>query len=550
MSKRIYLNQDDGAFMRDHPLEDMTVEGIQRVVDYYAQGDQLAGLAFCVNMQRALFDSKAWETLIDDYDPTLGDDQPALHARETRGMLRLRQNGVDQFKVWVDRARHHGVEAFLTMRMNDCHGLEGNGDYWGGHRKKGGEQPYFSRHAAKFWRDHPELRRAPYRYERSFESAFDYARPEVRKRQLSLIAELFERYDMDGLELDWMRWVFMFAPGGEHRGQAILTAFIEEVGALKKNAEKRLGHPILLRHRIPADPWTCLQLGFDVGAWADRGLADHIVLSNFGLAADFDYQIPLWRRLVGKHTKILALVEPRVMARPGVAVTSYHFLYAAAAAALQRGADGVYLFNECYRESSGKNPERALLSDMLNRIGDLDTMDAIVRRYAISYPALRAPGESTGNVLPVPLANDAIGWGSGRWAENITLRLPLGRIDRDATYVLCLGFSADAPQDALKHLAVRINTVPMTAVAEPAFEDCTAEAFPKETHPRHHAQVAWTLCYEAPGEALQDDVNVIEFEPPPFLPGTLQWAEFVVLPKVAISPLQSLHVPEFAFAQA
>lgn len=550
MSKRIYLNQDDSAFMRDHPLEDMTADGIRRVVDYYAQGAQLAGLAFCVNMQRALFDSKAWETLIDDYDPALGDDQPALRSGEARGMLRLRQNGVDQFKVWIDRTRHHGIEAFLTMRMNDCHGLEGLGDFWSGHRRRAIDQAHFSSHASKFWHAHPEFRRAPYRYERSFESALDYARPEVRRRQLSLIAELFERYDMDGLELDWMRWVFMFAPGGEARGRAILTAFIEEVGALKKAAEKRLGHPILLRHRIPADPWTCHQLGFDVAAWADRGLADHIVLSNFGLAADFDYQIPLWRRLVGKHAKILALVEPRVLASPGVSVTSYHFLYAAAASALQRGADGVYLFNECYRESSGKAPERALLSDMLNRIGDLDTIDDVVRRHAVSYPALRAPGESTGNVLPVPLANDAVGWGSGRWAENITLRMPLGRVDRAATHVLCLGFSADTPQDALKNLTVRINTVPMAAVAEPAFEDCTAEAFPKETHPRYHAQVAWTLCYEAPATALQDDVNVIEFEPPPFIPGTLQWAEFVVLPKVAANPLRRTEAPALTAIEA
>lgn len=550
MSKRIYLNQDDGAFMRDHPLEDMTVEGIRRVVDYYAQGSQLAGLAFCVNMQRALFDSKVWETLIDDYDPALGDDQPALHARETRGMLRLRQNGVDQFKVWVDRARHHGIEAFLTMRMNDCHGLEGNGPYWDGHRKKGSEQPYFSRHAAKFWRDHPELRRAAYRYERSFESALDYARPEVRKRQMSLIAELFERYDMDGLELDWMRWVFMFAPGGEQRGRAILTAFIEEIGALKKAAEKRLGHPILLRHRVPADPWTCLQLGFDVGAWADRGLADHIILSNFGNATDFDYQIPVWRRIVGKQTKILALVEPNIMVQPGTRVDNYHFLYGAAAAALQRGADGVYLFNECYRESSGKPGERALLSDMLNRIGDLATLDEVTRRHAVTYPAFRAPGEGVGNLLPIPLTNDAIGWGSHRWAENITVRLSLGRINKSSSYVLCLGFSADTSPEALKDLVVRVNTVPMKACGEPAFEDCMPEAFPDKKYPRYHNKVAWTLCCEADVETLQDDVNVVEFEPPAFAKGSLQWAEFVVLPKVAAAPLRLTEAPALAAVEA
>lgn len=515
--------------MREHPLENMTAQGIERVVDFYARGGQLAGIAFCVNMQKALFESQAWETLIDDYDPGLGEDQPALQSGEARGMARLKQNGVDQFKVWITRARHHGLEAFLSMRMNDCHGLEGHGDFWTGHRQKGLDQDHFSGHHALFWKTNPQFRRAPYRYERSFEGALDFGHADVRQRQIALIAELFERYDMDGLELDWMRWIFMFAPGGEEKGLGILNDFVAEVGAMRNAAEKRWGHGIQLRHRIPAEPQTCLALGYDIPSWARRGLADQIILSSFGSAANFDYPIRLWRDLMGSQVRILALVEPHVMASPGSQVHSYHFLFAAAASALRRGADGVYLFNECYRESSGVASERALLGGILDHIGDLDTLDHLVRRHSVSFPQVRAPGEPRRVVLPIPLHNRSIGWDPGRWAENITLRISLGRIQPEADYVLCLGFSEEAEMHRLQEMTVRVNTVPMISCTEPDYRDCMKEAFPEKRIARYPADATRFLFFRPPREALQHDTNVVEFEPPP-ISGALEWAEFVVRP--------------------
>ncbi|MEI6424686.1 MAG: hypothetical protein WCP55_20890 [Lentisphaerota bacterium] len=54
-------------------------------------------------------------------------------------MLSLDKQKLDRYQIWIDRCRHHGVEGWLTMRMNDCHGLqeyrqrmeEGTGDYRG-----------------------------------------------------------------------------------------------------------------------------------------------------------------------------------------------------------------------------------------------------------------------------------------------------------------------------------------------------------------------------------------------------------------------------------
>ena len=80
--KTIYFNQDNHHFYGSHPAEDMTEEGVDRLVDFYAQGTQLAGLLFCVNVQRALFPSKTWERFWDGYDPEKGENQAHTHQPE------------------------------------------------------------------------------------------------------------------------------------------------------------------------------------------------------------------------------------------------------------------------------------------------------------------------------------------------------------------------------------------------------------------------------------------------------------------------------------
>jgi len=152
--RRIHMNEDDAHFCMCHPAEDMTVEGLQRLVDYYAHQTQVAAVLFCVCLQKALFDSKTMEPLYDGYDPDGGPDQPLLemlapkyreivpgdHARNwVHNMWLLnRGRGIDHFKVWLARCRHHGIEGWLTVRMNDAHGLQeyeqrvrGDGDYDG-----------------------------------------------------------------------------------------------------------------------------------------------------------------------------------------------------------------------------------------------------------------------------------------------------------------------------------------------------------------------------------------------------------------------------------
>jgi hypothetical protein len=528
-SKRIYLNQDDAAFYRCKPVSEMTVEGLERTVDFYAEGSQLAGLAFCVNMQRALFASETWETMIDGYDPARGDDQPVIQrGGESRGLAELRRRGIDQFEVWLRRARHHGLEAALSIRMNDCHGLEGHGDWWAT-RFKGADQEHFQFHASEFWKKHPEWRRASHRYERSFESAFDFAHEEVRAHHLRLVAEVLQRYDMDVLELDWMRWLMFFAPGGEAAGRGILTAFVEQVNGLRHEAEKRWGHPIGLRHRVPAEPQACEALSFDVPAWVERGAAEQVILSSFGGCANFDYPISFWRRLLGKSVRLIALVETVASPYPGANATDYHFLWGAASAALERGADGVYLFNECYRET-GTDAERRLLREMLDHVGNPEMVQRRARRYAVTFPQIPGTGRGLAAMLPVALTNPAPGASFARLAETISLRIPVGQKSAGTDYVLRLGFSLDTPIELLASMPVWLNARRVAPGEEPSYPDLMDEIYPDRTDGNVPAVAAHLRHYALPFEVILNDVNIIEFEPPA-TEGSLVWAEIIAVPQ-------------------
>ena len=528
---RIWINEDNHHFYGCHPPEDMTPEGVDRLVDTYAEGGHVAGILFCVNVQRALFESETWETFYGDYDPSKGEDQPCLkRGHGIKNLWLLSQRGVDHHARWLTRCRHHGIEGWLTMRMNDAHGLKEHEVLQQDPHAE--VEPSCLEWPSTFWRERPDLRRAPYRWERSLEGAFDYGKEEVREHHLRLARELLDRYDMDGLELDWLRWVLHFAPGGEQQGRKILTEFVREVRRLIDNSARRVGHPVKLAVRVPAEPQSCLELGYDVIAWAREGLIDMITVSSFLGCANFNLPLDIWRALLGTEIKILAHAESTARPHPSYERTyvSYEFLFASAASALHRGGDGIYLFNECYRESD--DPE--LLKYVLKHAGDRESLNRTVRRHAVTYPQIYAPGAGMGAALPVPLKPNAVGGDFGRLEENITVRIAVGTLPSAYTACVRLGFSKETPVLDSQAMIVRINTSPAASIAADdtrlRYEDVAAmvkaeHGFPPDFPPI----VCQVLCYLVPDGVLQDDINVAEFVPPQ-VEGELGWAEILIIP--------------------
>lgn len=522
----LYVNEDNQSFYRGHPASDMTEAGVDELVDVIVgTTPHLAGIAFCVNVQRALFESEVWETFYGDYDPAQAEDQPCLQrGHGLEHLWLLNQRGIDHHARWLARCRHHGIEGWLSMRMNDCHYLQ---EY----EQRSPEEDPDAYWPGTYWREHPELRRAPYRWERSWEGAFDYGKPEVREHHLKLVRELLRRYNMFGLELDWMRWGMMFAPGFESAGRAILTEFMREVRRLADESAGRVGHPVRIAVRVPVEPKSCLALGFDVPAWADEQLVNMVILSSMLGCANFDCPVELWRNLLGPEIKLLANIEGVARSHPGMGsfAESRDFSFGAAASALYRGVDGIHLFNHCMKKHD--LAVREYLADIFRTAPDLEALKQRSRRHAVTYPQVYAAGQASGAVLPLPLQVPVVGRDFGRMEENITLRIMLGPAPQSGTVCLQLGFCENTPQLAADQITVRVNgTVCHPRPECPGvFGDPPEPGAISPSHGEPPEEVNQVLLYEVPLLTLHNDVNVVEFVPPQ-VSGQLVWAEMLVVP--------------------
>ena len=96
----------------------------------------------------------------------------------------------------ADAGHQDGRDAFVSLRMNDGHFAFKSGCQWW----------------CQFNGDHPEFNLAGPR------TMFDYGHPQVQRRRLMQIEELCTKWDVDGIEFDWLRFPQMFKdPSGRRR---------------------------------------------------------------------------------------------------------------------------------------------------------------------------------------------------------------------------------------------------------------------------------------------------------------------------------------------
>lgn len=381
----LILNEDDSHFFGSRSAEQMTIPGLHAFVDQYAN-TAVSHLFLCPNAMKASHRSKVREAIWE-----LSDGQkppPEEFAKKWCENARLLdERGLDPYAVWIARCREKKISPWLSMRMNDVHNVDDVDHYI----------------HSSFWRKHPEYWRVP-GGKGWTDRALDYGLPEVREHAMAYVRELLERYDPDGLELDWMRFGYHFRPGKEAEGAELLTQFMRDLRGLTREWSGKRGHPIQLGARVPTLPDAAKGLGMDGVTWVREGLVDLLVPTPFWATTDFDIPIELWRERIGSAVKEIVLAagaEILVRAYPAAKpieadITSTRGF---AAACLPRGADCVYLFN--YMDpgpmTGGKDAYRTLLEEGLS----LKAVTQKSRRHLVTYRDTVAPGMSSDVVLPV-----------------------------------------------------------------------------------------------------------------------------------------------------
>jgi hypothetical protein len=477
----IVLNEDFENFMAHHPPEKMTEAGLHEQIDTYAVG-QMKQLNFCGNGMRAIFDSEAFEPLYQGIEET-EDGRAFAHGREILDTpLPMKRNSLncqllcrqvkDHLQTRIDYGRKRGLKVFLSMRMNDLHwvpdpDLQLNSD---------------------FWRNHPEFHRAPYQAQWPGK-ALDYAEPAVYDHFMSLTREYLERFDLDGLELDWMRTPPHFRPGNDTAGAAILNRFMRETRQLADAAEKRTGHRIELTVRVPNRPDDARRLGFDVPTWIRENLIDQLTVTSYWGVTDFDPQIELYRQLIGPDFPLLAGLEIICRATPEGKTSFFNtaeIVRGFAASFLHRGADMIYLFN--HMDGATGMHDKAAWRRLLFEIGSLETLDPLSRRHVVTFcdSLSRGEGLRLDNVLPlVPNPNYP------------AIRINVGGCTADRQSNVLLGFKADSVP-APDELELRLNGIVVPTAIAP-------------DHPELPDDITTIIAGRIPPAVLHDGDNLLEF---------------------------------------
>jgi hypothetical protein len=389
----LYNEDDSNRFMLDPPGK-MKPERLDQLVDDLAgPGSHVSAMLICCNAKNTAYDSRAWDMHGLGFDPDRNNHQPYFGdtPESDREVLRrwahnirlMRDLGVDPMKRMIDRCRVKGIRPWVSIRMNDVHDA---------HLAR---SPLHSR----FWLEHHDYWRYPDRFNAWNDRCLDYGLAPVREHAMALVREVLERFDMDGLELDWNRFPLQFREGEELAKGRELTEWMSGVRRVVLEAEARWKHPICLAARVPARPDVAEGTGLDAVTWARSGLIDHLIVAPFWATTDFDIPVEVWqKRLEGTGVSVTAGLEIRVQAYPGgpVMTNSPELRRGAAMAMLSRGSQGVYLFN--YFDVGTTMP--GLLCEMHSA----ETLADKDRSYMVTYTDIAVPGRPIPAALPRTLA--------------------------------------------------------------------------------------------------------------------------------------------------
>jgi len=389
-ANQLYYNQDETDFFWTTEIPaGQAGETIDRYVDQIADAGVTVFLCN-INSRRVNYRSQVWDAYWDGYDRSGPDDQPFLSPippaeragfrKGANNMLQVHQEGVDYPARVIARCRQRNMSPWISIRMNDCHE---------------NDKPAHPFHG-RFWVKHPEFRRQ--NCTGYFATCLDYARPEVRDFFMALIEEALNRYDVDGLELDFMREPYLFSAGKETEGTAILTGWLREVRQRINQAATRRGHPVRLGVRVPSRPDTARAMGLDAITWAREGLIELLVATPRWATLEFGMVIPEWRQQLGK-SKVTLVGGLEILYRPmpgGPAVgVSPELARGAASLVLADGADAVYLFNYF-----PPTMPPAIYQSTLRSMTSLSSLRELPRTIAVTYRDIIAPGETYQAPLP------------------------------------------------------------------------------------------------------------------------------------------------------
>ncbi len=335
-TRRILYNLDGDSCMwtkknATAPME-ITPEDLKTVVDEIAApGSQVDTLLVCINAQCMYYPTKIGDRRGTLATPAERAQWPVHEQQRFRNVEAMFAAGTDPYAVLLAEARRHALESLLTYRMNDIHGED------------------FLAHT--FWLQHPECRLAkPYETWAVRRAGLDFAHDAVCDYTFRLIEEAVQRYDCDGIELDFNRAPAFFQSGSEAERIEVMNKLIRRVRQMLDEEGRKRGRHLVLAARVLPDYQECRTTGLDPVAWAREGWIDFLTVSPYS-GTQYDLPIGAWKKQI-TTVPVYGCADSAGSAE-NYRLAAEHFW--------KDGADGIYLFNFfCPREQFVEPPFEVL----------------------------------------------------------------------------------------------------------------------------------------------------------------------------------------------
>jgi len=274
---------------------------------------------------------------------------------------RFIEQGTDNLEVMVEFCHENDTELFWSLRMNDTH-------------------DYSNETMRPRWKsDHPEylIGTAENKPRCQTWTSADFSHSWVRTKVFRIVRDVCERYDVDGIELDFFRHLCYFKTpsyGGVATDDEIaaMTDLVRRIRTMADEEGARRGRPILIAMRVPDSLGYCLALGLDLQRWLEEDLLDILVVGGYMQLNPWEYSVQLGRQYgVPVYPSLDESRHKGDAMKRRMTLEAYR---ARAAEAWEAGMDGIYVFNVF-------NP----LNPLWNELGDPEKLRGLSKSYFVNY---------------------------------------------------------------------------------------------------------------------------------------------------------------------
>jgi hypothetical protein len=420
------IGNDDGWILNNNPRP-VTPETIHEQMVARYDGTPVGAISWCVGDNSIYeYETEIGERIGDGYEQFEDERQYWLN----RNLHSLIESCGGPLTEIVHQFHEAGIEVLPSLRMNSHY-----------------ETAYDSPSYGRFRRDHPDwLIGQPHEYiprptlEHAIARGVDYKFPGVRAHMQKIVFELIERFDVDGIELDYFRHPAFFRTEEACANRYLMTDFIRTIRQRLDKVGEQRGRHLCLLVRVPPTLYDSRRIGLDVEAWITEGLVD--VVAAGGGFMPFDQPIREFVEVAADaECMVLGSLEALRWA------VDEDLLYAIAARHWEAAVDGFYLFNyfntpnEWKRRVLGNMVDRERLP-RLNKRYELDHSDRFAKeahvgafRYATPWASLPVFMEQTGpgggSVLALDIVDDLESARAAGTLEACTLNLGFDQINDD-----------------------------------------------------------------------------------------------------------------------